>query len=100
MIVPSRSIKTAGDSASCILAVLSKTGDKFISRYSRCSKFAHDNSAGVVGNLRGFNRSRAAEEPKREERNGGVAGARDIENLTGLCADVVRGVVLLEKHHS
>src|SRR6516165_7255164 len=100
MIVPSRSIKIAGDGASCILAVLSKTGDELISCHSRRSKFADHYSASVVGNLRSFNRSRAADQPKREERNRGVASARDIENLTGLRADVVRGAVLPEKHHS
>ena len=99
MIVPSRSIKTADDSASRIFAVLSKTGDEFISRHSRRSKFAHDYCASVVGNLRRFNRSRAADEPKREERNRGVACTRDIENLASLCADVVRRFVLLKKHH-
>src|SRR4029077_1395211 len=99
MIVPSRSIKTAGDSASCIFAVLSKTGDEFISRHSRRSKFAHDYSTPVIGNLRRFNRSRAADEPKCEERNRGVACTRDIENLMSLRADVVRRFVLLKKHH-
>src|SRR4029077_13158540 len=100
MIVPSRSIKTADDSASRIFPVLSKTGDEFISRHSRRSKFAHDYSTTVVGNLRRFNRSRAADEPEREERNRGVARTRDIENLTSLRADVVRRFVLPEKHHS
>src|SRR2546423_3089157 len=100
MIVPSRSIKPADDSASCIFPVLSKTGDEFISRHSRRSKFAHDYSASVVGNLRRFNRSRAAHEPKREERNRGVARTRDIENLTSLRADIVRRFVLPKKHHS
>src|SRR4026207_15506 len=84
MIVPSRSTKTADDSASRIFPVLSKTGDKFIPRHSRGSKFAHDYSASVVGNLRRFNRSRAADEPEREERNRGVARPRDTQNLTGL----------------
>src|SRR6476661_5684796 len=100
MIVPSRSIKTAADSASPIFAVLSKTGDEFISRHRRRSKFAHDYCAPVVGNLRRFNRSRAADEPKREKRNRGVARTRYIENLTGLRANVVRRFVLPEKHHS
>src|SRR5512133_317891 len=100
MIVPSRSIKTAEDSASRIFPALSKTGDEFISRHSRRSKFAHDYSASVVGNLRRRNRSRAADEPKRDERNRGVARTRDIENLTSLRADVVRGFILSEKHHS
>src|SRR5438874_9579049 len=100
MIVPSRSIKTADDIASHIFPILSKTGDEFISRHSRRSKFAHDYSASMVGNLRRFNRSRAADEPKREECNRGVACTRDIENLTSLRADVVRRFVLLNKHHS
>src|SRR6266568_2978348 len=100
MIVPSRSIKTADDSASRIFPVLSKTGDEFISRHSRRSKFAHDYSASVVGNLRRFNRSRAADKPKREERDRGVARTRDIENLTSLRADIVRRFVLSKKHHS
>src|SRR6266513_5092725 len=99
MIVPSRSINTAGDSASRIFAVGSKTGDKFISRHSRSSKFADDYSAPVVGNLRRFNRTRAADEPKREKRNRGVACTGHIENLTSLGADVMRRFVLLEKHH-
>src|SRR5260370_20973113 len=100
MIVPSRSIKTADDRASGIFAVLSKTGDEFISRHSRRSKFAHDYSASMVGNLRRFNRSRTADEPKREERNRSVARTRDVENLTSRRADVVRCFVLPEKHHS
>src|SRR5436309_12773155 len=99
MMVPSRSIKTAGDSASRIFAVLSKGGDQFISRHSRRSKFAYDNSASVVGNLRCFNGRRAAGKPKRKEGNRGVACARDIENLTSLRANVVRCFVLLKKHH-
>src|SRR5215211_2871999 len=100
MMVPSRSMKTADDSASRIVPVLSKTGDEFISRHGRGSKFAHDYRASVVGDLRCFNRSRAADESKREERNRGVARTRDIENLTSLRSDVVRRFVLAEKHHS
>src|SRR6478609_10157430 len=100
MIVPSRSIKTAADSASPIFAVLSKTGDEFISRHRRRSKFAHDYCAPVVGNLRRFNRSRAADEPKREERNGGVARTRYIEKLTSLPAGRVRPFLLPRKQHS
>src|SRR5262249_41726743 len=99
MIVPSRSMKTAGDSTSRIFALISKTGYEFISRHSRRSKLAHHYSASVIGNLRRFNRSRAAHESKREKRNRGVPCARDIENLTSLCADVMRRVVLLKKHH-
>src|SRR5215469_12526265 len=99
MIVPSRSIKTAGDSASLIFAVRSKTADEFLSRHSRRSKFAHDYSTGVIRNFRCFYRSRAAHESKREERNRGVACTRDIKNLSSLRADVVWRVLLLKKHH-
>src|SRR5262249_22585032 len=99
MIVPSRSTKTAGDSTSLMAAVLSKASDEFISPHSRRSKFAHDNSASVVGNLRCFNGRRAANESKREESNRGVACARDIENLTSLGGNVVRCFVLPKKHH-
>src|SRR6188472_217192 len=100
MIVPSRSIKTARDSASSNFALLSKIGDEFISRHSRRSKFAHDHSASMIGNLRRFYRGCTADEAKREKRNRGVACAGDIKNLTSLCADVVRRFVLAEKHHS
>src|SRR5215470_12617497 len=98
--VPSRSIKTAGDSASYIFAVLSKTRDEFISRHGCRSKFAHDYSTPVIGNLRRFKRSGAADKPEREECNRGVACTRDIENLTRLSANVVRCFVLLKKHHA
>ena len=54
----------------------------------------------MVGDLRRFNRRRAADEPKGKERNRGVARTRDIENLASFRADVVRRFVLLEKHHS
>src|SRR3954447_20564518 len=100
MIVPSRSIKTADDSESSIFAVRSETGDELISRHSRGSKFTHDDSASVVGNFRCFNWSRAADEPKREERNRGVARTRNIKNLASFRADVVRHFVPPEKHHS
>src|ERR1051326_3025846 len=99
MIVPSRSRKTAGHSASLLFAVPSKTGDEFISRHSRRSKFAYDYSAGVVCDLRRFNRSGAAHQSQRKERDCRVACARHIKNLTSLGADGMRRVVLLEKHH-
>src|SRR5262249_15200345 len=99
MIVPSRSIKMAGDRASGMFALLSKTGDEFISRHSRRSKFAHDNSASVVGNLRCLNGRRPAGESQRKESNRGVTCTRDIENLASSRANVVRCFVLLKKHH-
>src|SRR5262245_62051993 len=100
MIVPSRSIKTAGDSGSLMVSVLSKTGDEFTSRHCCCPKFTHDNGASVVGNLRRFNGSRAADQPHGEKRNRGIARARDVENLTRLGGNVVGRFVLLKKHHA
>src|SRR6266481_1112316 len=100
MMVPSRSTKTAGDSISVMFAVFSETGDKFISGYGCRSKFAHHNCASVVGDFRRLNRSRSADESKREERNGSVAGAGDIENLPCLGWDVMRRFVPLKKHHA
>src|SRR6266496_5629301 len=100
MIVPSRSTKTAGDSASVIFAFLSETGDEFISCHGGCSKFADYDCASVVGNFRRFNRSRSADESKGKERNGSVAGAGDVENLPCLGWDVMRRFVLLKKHHA
>src|SRR5437016_14421111 len=99
MIVPSRSINTAGDSGSIMFAVFSETGDKFVSGYGRRSKFAHYNSAPVVGDFRGFDRSRSAHKAKGKERNGSITGARDIENLSCLGWNVMGRFILLKKHH-
>src|SRR5438067_8891563 len=99
MMVSSRSTKPAGHSASVMFAVLSKTGDKFVSCDGRCSKFADYNCAGVVGNFRRFNRSRSADEPEGKERNSRVASAGHIENLSCLSRDVMRRFVLLKEHH-
>src|SRR5437879_9579372 len=99
MMVPSRSTKTAGDSALVIFAVLSETGDKFVSCHRRCSKFTDYNCAPVVGDFRRFNRSRSADESKGKERDSRVAGAGDIENLPCLRRNVMRRLVLLKEHH-
>src|SRR6202035_4088586 len=99
MMVPSRSRKTAGNRASVIFAVLSEAGDKFVACHSRCSKFAYDDRASVVGNFRRFDRSRSADESKSKERNSGVASAGNIENLPCFGWDVMRRFVLLKKHH-
>src|SRR4029077_250790 len=100
MIVPSRSIKTAGDSASVMFAVLSKIGDKLISGDGRRSKFAHHNCASVVGDFRRLNRSRSADESKCEQRNGSIARAGYVENLPRLGGNVMRRFVCLKKHHA
>src|SRR5882724_12633692 len=99
MIVPSRSTKTAGNSASLIFAVLSETGDKFISRHGSRSKFANHNCASVVGDFRCLDGSRSADESKGKERNGSITGARDIENLSCLGWNVMGRFILLKKHH-
>src|SRR6516225_1520309 len=99
MIVPSRSTKTAGDRASVMFAVLSETGDKFISCHGRCSKFANHDGASVVSNFRRFNRSRSADESEGKKGNSRVAGARHIENLPCLRWNVMRRFALLKEHH-
>src|SRR5690242_7259234 len=99
MMVPSRSTKTAGDSASVMSAILSKAGHEFVSCQGRCSQFTDDDGASVVGDFRRFNRSRSTDESKRKERNSGVAGAGDIENLPCLSWDVMRRLVVLKEHH-
>src|SRR6516164_6322675 len=99
MMVPSRSTKTAANSASVMSAVLLKTGDKFIACHGGRSEFAHHNCAPVVGDLRRFSRSRFANKSKRKKSNGGVTCAGDIENLPCLRGNVMRRFVLLEKHH-
>src|SRR6266436_1535744 len=99
MIVPSRSTKTAADSALVMFAILSETGEKFIARHGGRSEFAHHNCASVVGDFRRLNRSRSANKSKCEKSNGSIAGAGNIENLPCLGWNVMRRFVLLEKHH-
>src|SRR2546427_9327775 len=100
MIVPSRSTKTAADSALAMFAVLSETSDKFISGHGRRSKFADHDCASVVGDFRCLNRSRSANKSKCEKRNGSITGAGDIENLPCLGWNIMRRFVLLKKHHA
>src|SRR5947207_10179202 len=99
MMVPSRSTKTAADSASVMPAVLLETGDKFIARHSGCSEFTYHNCAPVIGDFHRFSRSRSANKSKCKESNGSVARAGDIENLPCLRGNVMRRFVLLEEHH-
>ena len=53
----------------------------------------------MVGNFRRFNRGRSADKSQGKERNRGVAGAGDIENLSCLRWNVMRRFVLLKEHH-
>src|SRR5215470_2486383 len=98
MIVPSRSTKTAGDSASFMFVVLSEPSNEFISR-DGCRAELADDAAAMIGDLRRFNRSGFTDEPKGEERNSSIACARDIKNLACLGWDVVRRFILLKQHH-
>src|SRR6266516_4147306 len=98
MRVPSRSTKTAADSALVMFAILPETGEKFIVRHGCRSEFAHHNCASVVGDFRRLNRRRSANKSKCEKSNGSIAGAGNIENLPRLGWNVMRRFVLLEKH--
>src|SRR5437867_11403495 len=99
MMVPSRSTKTAADSASVMPAVLLETGDNFTPRHIGCSEFTYHNCAPVVGDFRRFSRSRSANKSKCKKSNGSIARAGDIENLPCLGGNVMRRFVLLEEHH-
>src|SRR5689334_8853504 len=99
MSVSSRSIKTAGDVASFMFVVVSKTADELISRHRRRSKFAHHYSTSVISNFRRFKGSCAADQAEREQRNCRIACAGHIENLTSLRPNIVRWCVLLKEHH-
>ena len=54
----------------------------------------------MVRDFRRFNRSCSADESQGKERNSGVAGAGDIENLPCLSWDVMRRLVVLKQHHA
>src|SRR5438045_876412 len=99
MMVPSRSTKTAGDSASVMFAVPAETRHKFVSCHGRCSQFADYDCAPMVCDFGRFNRSRSADESEGKERDGRVASAGHIENLSCLGRNVMRRFVLLKEHH-
>src|ERR1700730_3207247 len=99
MIVPSRSRKTAGRVSSDETVIL-KAGDQFLVRDGGRSEFADDNGAAVVRDLSRFARRRFATKGERKQRNGGVARARDIENLSRLRGNVMRPIPFLKKHHT
>src|ERR1051326_7835701 len=99
MMVPSRSINTAGHSASVMFAVLAETGHEFVSCHRCCSKFSEDNRVAVVGNFGRFKRSRYPRESERKECNCRVASAGAVENLPCLRRDIMRRLVLLKEHH-
>ena len=83
-----------------MVAILVEIRDKFIARHGRSSQFADHHCASVVGDFCRLNRSRSTHKSECKERNGSIAGARDIEDLPCLGWDVMRRVVLLKKHHA
>src|ERR1035437_10577335 len=54
----------------------------------------------MVGDIGGFDRSRPAAESQGKQSNGSVAGAGNVEHLARFGRDVMRRLVMLEKHHS
>src|SRR6266516_3303330 len=100
MIVPSRSTKTAGRNLSATRRIPPKIGQKFLFRHCCGPKFADNDSTSVIVDFGRFHRCCLANEPKGKERDGGIARARNIENLARLSWDVMRRVVLLKKHHA
>ena len=95
MIVPSRSRKTAGLIRSARSSSFLKTGASIRrGRHRRRSKFSDDDGAGVIGNFRRLDRRRAATERESKERDRGVAGAGNIEDLLRFRRDVVRRLAL------
>src|ERR1700746_963226 len=95
--VPSRSMNTARDFA--LVEVMFEARNQFVAGYSCCAQFSDDHGAGVIGDLRGFERRRAANQREREHRDGGVTRARHIENISRLRRNVMRAFAFLEKHH-
>src|SRR5438105_11550605 len=98
MMVPSRSIKTAGDFA--LVEVMFEAGDQFVTGDSCRAQFPDDYRTGVIRNLRSFQRRRVAYKRECEHRDGGVPRAGYIENVARLRRDVVWSLAFLKKHHS
>src|SRR2546430_3027265 len=94
MMVPSRSKKTVFPSA--IFEILSQ-----FFRRNRCRpQFAHDNGAGVIGDISCLQRCGAAAKREREQSDSGITRARNVEDLSSLGWHVMRLLTMLEKHHS
>src|SRR6266404_1790919 len=98
MIVPSRSIKTAGCFPS--LEIMLEAREKFIARNGSGAKFSDHNGAAVIGNFGCFGRGGVAGEREGEKRDGSVARARNVKDLAGFGRNMVRRFVVLKKHHA
>src|SRR5260370_39359681 len=100
MTVRARLTKTAGNNLSACRRVTPKIGQKLLFRHGCGPKFADNDGTSVIGDFGRFHRCCLANEPKGKERDGGVARARNIENLARFSWDVMRRFVLLKKHHA
>src|SRR5256885_17211315 len=98
MIVPSRSINTAGDFA--LVEVMFKAGDQFVAGDSCRAQFPDHYRTGMISNLRSFQRRRVACEREGKHRDGGITRTGHIENVARLGRDVVWSFAFLKKHHS
>src|SRR5437016_7695296 len=98
MIVPSRSMSTAREFA--LVEIMFKTRDQLVTRDGRRAQFTDNHGAGVIGDLRGFERGGVAYQRQGKHRDCGVAGAGYIENIPRLGRDVVWSLAFFEKHHS
>src|SRR5438128_12124233 len=98
MIVPSRSTKTAADSALAMFAVLSETSDKFISGHGSRSKACDHDCAAVVGASRCLTPRRSADELTGKTRYSSMPAASDMENPACRGWNVLSRVVWLTYH--
>src|SRR5437667_7104885 len=94
--VPSRSTNTARDFA--LVEVMFEARNQFVAGYCCRAQFSDDDGAGVIGDLRVFERRRVANQREREHRDGVVTRARHIENMSRLGWNVMRSVAFSEQH--
>src|SRR5881394_2209979 len=99
MTVPSRSRKTARKVSSGETVIL-KAGQQFLLRDRGRSEFTDDDGAAVVCNFGRFGRGCVTTKGERKQCNRGVARARDVEDLSRLCRNVMRPILFLKKHHT
>src|SRR5437879_12327943 len=92
--VPSRSMNTARDFA--LVEVMFEARNQFVAGYCCRAQFSDNHSAGVIGDLRGFERRCVANQREREHRDGGVARARHIESISRLRRNVMQACACLE----
>ena len=77
-----------------------KARHQFCRRHRRSADLSDYHCAGVVSDIRGFERGRIAAESQSKESDGRIAGARNIEHLARFGRNVVRLFPSLEQHHA